>query len=550
VCTIFLENPSAMPSDPGSTAKRLSINFSILPLFQDTTDSLANSFLQISNIQETTTDKRLKSTQKFLTDLRDLLLTIAEMHKIHLPGRLGFEIGFVSGSMFALESNDQLIKHKIFQNWLTDSFTLLMFQTLPIKQAQIEGPPIVIDFDQASSEVTGESNSIRVRDMTFMTSQAIYAFVETGFNYSPESTSLCGISLPTHFAQTILRDIKQGLATTNNMEFLQKGSNYIVEEFEYISIPEKMFTINDNMYLKSYLAGTLSAETRHSPEQIQVEILKPIYTESSVHNLAFLITDLVDNVRFCINIVENVFGGLTSREHQTPFVGDLIPNHQRNFVSEPNQVLVFNVLQSPRHMVVGHLQNMPDQDYLYYRVLAGTVKMENIATIYHQIPLPFFNIVHEAQTVLMSQHDLGYLVRKLHVSIFVHRVIGSDEANLHAFFLGLFHYQHKRTTLIRHGNQDPGILYTVKFQKSPSHPTAKLLSIGFKTGQPTHAFDQQRIDVPADLHKILQIRVNVDHRPTVPPAGQQYRMRYEAAFDNYGPQTTEPVKLDVTCAMP
>jgi len=505
------EVPARSPPNSASHSNRFFMNPDELPIYKNHIESISSAYVQMSKVIEPTVSTfgrfylRLQPTQKFLIGLQALLSTITGYGNVRFPQRSGFECGFVSGSLLALQT-DERIKLKLTQNLLQDSFTLIILQILPLKHVQQESAPIIIDFDHSSSKVpNSDGDGIRVRDIAFMSDQAIYTFIEPNFEYSIGSTVSSEIMKPKPLAQHIISQIRSGLAAGPGSEFLDTISKYIVDEFEHINTPNMMFPVAKHC-LKSYLTGALSAESR--PGHVQVQVLEPVDL-SSMFNLAFLITDFLDGLRVCLNVIENLISPTVQVEKLQLF-GQLLPTTRLlSLKLQSDQMLVLNVFQSPRHKTQVGQPPSQRQDYMFYKVEYGTVTINNpvFQSLFHQTFLPSLQIVPEVQAIIngRQQHDLGRLLQKLHSVVFVHKAIvtgGDAPTNLVEFVRGLLHYERKRVSLIRHGVDDHGVLFTFTYKNWMSE-TEHYLSIVFKTGRSTLSFDQQRFDVPQHIHKVF-----------------------------------------------
>jgi len=211
----------------------------------------------------------MQATKTFLSRLNILHKVMMQALNKLFELRQAFECGFVSGSMFAMQYSWSK-RQKIYQHWMKDSITLILMQNWSVKNNEMEEAPIVIDFDYPSSQLADNQESIRLKDMRYMSTMAIYSVVEPNFEYESKSTKVVTIAKPSNFAAGLMAEL------TRTVEFKSdyiKLYQFVLNEIEYIVSPEFSYPTKDQCHLKNYLFSSLAVE---DSDHIRFKLLEPI----------------------------------------------------------------------------------------------------------------------------------------------------------------------------------------------------------------------------------------------------------------------------------
>jgi len=513
-------------------ANRLKLRPATLPVYENHKAEFVSAFEQM-NSEQTSLMEKHQATASFLSNADTLLETIMALLKVQYRQRTGFECAFVSGIMFALQQNSWQ-QQKIYQHWLKDSHTLILFDGSLDANRELQ-MPIVIDFDQRSS-VTADGKAIRLKDVNLHAIMATYSFVGSNFEYDrSQGTCTIEIGRPKRLTQEIFKLVQQSLTSNDD---LTKASKYIIEELEMIMSPEFAYPVDAVEHLNCYVTAALSFESNNG--QVEVEVLYPKH-ESQIQSHAVLITDLASNLKVILNIKSPEVGGSIDQS-RWGYLGRAIGDLQHQLAVNFDEAIVFNIVQCRRHKNTDYrYQNNPKTDYFYYKSIVGIANLQrDIVPMYKQTPLLQFNIVDEIYKVLgPGEQDLAGILQKLHQTLQISSRTDLFDLNVPALFQGLLHYERKSVRMLR-VLTDLSILFTL------SVAGGELLSIWLRMGTNLDNIGINHHNQPAEArrHKMLKIGVRKDIQPT----DGRRSIRYMAAFDNFGPETPQPVGFQVTCS--
>jgi len=425
---------------------RLTLLMSRLPGQAELSNQISNSACDTAQPLEAldgNMDRLIASVRTLLDAMSSLLHSLMIVWDVHYQQRVGVECAFVSGGLFALQTNPKS-RQKIYQHWAKEAFTLISLVSSPLLGSSTGHLPIVMDFYDSASVYDSDPNAIRIRDIELLTPVVIHGLVQTNFDYDPQMTGLRTMAKPEPFASTVVDKVRK---CSTGPESLMTVPKYVVDELEFFRSPDFMYLADSALQLKSFLAGLLAAEKLGG--NIQIDCLNPISTQQK---LTFLITDLDDGLKVCLNIVDRGSGDVIADSETMPLIGNvLLPGQRPN----QNKVLVVNVFHGPRHSP-DQYASLPHRDYFAYNPILSTIDFDLIRLTFQQIPLPRLEVADDLMKVVSHSQRLRPVLEKLQLLAQICDDILPKRENMIALFTGLMHYQRKTISILTYsGQMDP-----------------------------------------------------------------------------------------------
>jgi len=467
-----------------------------------------------------------KSTDHFLASLDTLHKVVKQALDKPFQQRQGFECGFVSGSLYSLQYNWRK-RQKIYQNWMKDSVTLILLHDWSIRRDEAEDPPIVIDFDFPSSRVD-DTQSVRLKDMNFLSLLAVYSQVKPNFEYttSGRPTHVFSIAKPPRLAESLMTRL---ISTITSSQYRVELSRFMLDEVEHIVCPEFPYPSDHAGYLKNYLAGSFAAE--ESADRVEISLLEPT---SPTYRIAFLLKDLVSGIQLLLNIIDQTVD--TFNPGQLPFIGYPIPDAANVPGVSENTIYVLNVFQNTWHAT--DIYRNPHLDYFHYRVLLSTVDRQLVHLVYRQQPIPKLSLNNELSAVLVNQAPLKSFLEKLAGVMKPISDLIVNRGSLFILFNGLLHYESSMIGVDLASMGD--IMFTLFVLNKASHTVDTVpLTIYMRADQPML---HQSHSIPAAQKRRI-LRMHFENRPD---SLRRYTQFY-ARFDHFGPDTPDPALMNMNC---
>jgi len=498
---------------------------------QDFVSDLVRSAREMNQpvINQHRLDIATKSTKNFLDRMKLLLETFLNYIGKQIPVRTGFECGFVSGGLFALEpSASSPRKQIIYQHWLKESMTLILQSDSDNRlDTTTAEPPIVIDFDSRSSQVSDYNPLIRLKKRDFNHPLVVYSVIESNFNYWPEHTTVqFACNTQSNLVGSILDMLALAVAS-NDWLMLQQIPRLVGDEIELLFQSQYSMIGSDPVgFLQNYLFGSMTAE-EHT-DKVQVELLKPTAPDST---LRFIVSDLERGNQICLNLIPKSTDSMAISELSSDFSSNL----GVRYFQRMGDLIVCNIFQTN--------PDSSHQSSFYHLILNNHVNIGKISEKvlvyqnYQKILVPKINLVHEIGKTL-QQRNFNYFLVYLHtvVTTFETTILGG--VNLPAMFSGLVRYATNRIHVADHTNT---IIFTV--QVKPDVDTETHVTVYVETKDKLDG-PRLRMDdtLSGDQHKKLRLQFETQG------VGNARRVvRYLAQFDDFGPETPTSATLGLDC---
>jgi len=465
----------------------------------------------------------LRHTEKILQ------LLLAYLQK-QIPSRSGFECGFVSGVLFALQT-DNYRQQTIHQHWLKDSMTLVLASPSNCKVTSNQ-PLVVVDFEDSSSEMKQEERLIRLKDDRFGNKLVVYSLVESGFKYSPSSTDLrSSADSPPSIAEFVMDKLADAFHHSSRF-YLHQISKFLREELEFLFQTDSGSIGDDaTQYLTNYMIGSLNAENFH---EIKVDVMKPMNDETTT---VFLFKDFIFRNSLCINIISKGTGN-TEMSQQPAYQGKNLPLQDKLV---PGELYVFNIHQTDPHLSEHFATSSRPSSFHYLPKNIVQLQKNVEGLLDHDFVsktiIEKLDLVKEIRNALRDR-ELIPMLQKIRIVLqpFTETVL--QGTNLFAMFSGLLRYKRKTTTHFPGHSKTQFHLEMVEYD-SKTTP----LTIQIEQGSP----DFNNRQIPQSITTDSSRKLSLFFEPDTTTEQLVFISKYFAEFDYFGPETPPPAVVSAVC---